>query len=79
MFNISTANPFEVLLAVCFVFIAVGILFATFGVGLAFIFSNIKERWREYSRQKKLKVVWNLVATAGVLATLITLSTIRLS
>ncbi|MBP6043226.1 MAG: hypothetical protein KA500_01735 [Rhodoluna sp.] len=79
MFNISTASPLEVLLAVCFVFIAVGLLLATFAVGLAFVFSNIKERWHEYSRQKKLKVVSNVVVTAAVTAILITLSTIRLS
>ena len=79
MFNISTANPIEVLLAICFVFIAVAILIASFGVGLAYVFSNIKERWHEYSRQKKLKVVANIVITAAISATLIILSTIRLS
>ena len=79
MFNISTASAVEVLLAVCFVFIAVGLLLATFAVGLAFVFSNIKERWHEYSRQKKLKVASNVVVTAAIFALVIALSTIRLS
>lgn len=79
MFNISMANPFEVLLAICFVFIAVAVFIATFGVGLAYIFSNIKERWHEYTAQKKLKVISSLFIWAAIAATLITLSAIKLT
>jgi hypothetical protein len=78
MFSISLANPFEVLLGVVFVIIAVLVFFGTFGVGVAYVFSNIKERWHEYTSKKKLKVVSNTTIFIVVLAVLIALSATKL-
>ena len=78
MYSISRSNPFEVLLAIAFVIVAVGVFAGTFYVFFAYIFSNIKERWREYSSKKKFSVVRNLVIWFAVVAALIALSATRL-
>ena len=78
MFSISLANPLEVLLGVVFVIIAVLVFFGTFGVGVAYVFSNIKERWHEYTRKKKLQVVSNTTIFVVVLSVLIALSATKL-
>jgi hypothetical protein len=78
MFTISQSNPVEVLLAIAFVVIAVLALLGTFAFAVAYVFSNVKERWREYPTKKKLKVISNFVVTVAVISTLIVLSTTKL-
>ena len=73
------ANPLEVLLGVVFVIIAVLIFFGTFGIGAAYVFSNIRERWHEYTSKKKLQVLSNTAIVIVVLSVLISLSATKLS
>ena len=66
------------ILAACFIVLAVLMLFGTFYFGGAYVFSNIKERWHEYTSKKKLKVVSNTTIFIVVLAVLIALSATKL-
>ena len=78
MFSISQSNPFEVLLAIAFVLVAVAVFAGTVYVFFAYIFSNIKERWREYSSKKKFSVIRNIVIWFAVVGVLIALSATKL-
>lgn len=66
------------MLAIAFVIIAVLALIGTFAFALAYVFSNVKERWREYPTRKKIKVISNFVVTTAVISALIVLSTTKL-
>lgn len=78
MFSISQSNPAEVVLAIAFVIIAVAALVGTFALAVTYVFSNVKERWREYPSKKKAKVIANIVVTISVISTLIVLSAQKL-
>lgn len=78
MTNISLENPFEVLLAIIFVIVAVMALLASFGVAFAYVFSNIKERWPEYEKRRKLQIIRDTSITILIIATLIWLASNRL-
>lgn len=78
MTNISLENPFEVLLAIVFVIIAVLALLASFGVAFAYVFSNIKERWPEYESRRKFQIVRDIAITIIVVAALLWLASNRL-
>ena len=78
MTNISLENPFEVLLAIVFVIIAVLALLASFGVAFAYVFSNIKERWPEYESRRKFQIVRDIAITIIIVAALLWLASNRL-
>ena len=78
MFSISLSNPIEVLLAIAFVLVAVAVFVGTIYIFFAYIFSNIKERWREYSAKKKFSVVRNLIVWFAVVGLLVALSATKL-
>ena len=73
----NTSHWPDVLLAICFVVIAVLVFLATFFIGGGYVFSTIKERWHEYSTKKRIKVVVNFLVTFGIIATLLWLSARR--
>ncbi len=68
----------DVILAACFVVLAVAMLFGTFYFGGAYVFSNIKERWAEYSIKKRITVISQVVITLGVITILAVLSSQKL-
>ena len=76
--NISLQNPLEVILAICFTFVAFAALLATFATAIAYVYSNIIERWAEYSKKKRLQVVRNVCLTGAVIVALAWLSSNRL-
>lgn len=78
MTNISLENPFEVLLAIIFVIVAVLALLASFGVAFAYVFSNIKERWPEYETKRKVQILRDTAIAIFVISTLIWLASNRL-
>ncbi len=78
MITISLGNPIEVIVAIIFVIIAVAALVGTFSVAIAYVFSNVKERWPEYTTEKKRKVVANIVVTLSIIALLIVLASTKL-
>ena len=78
MITISLSNPIEVLVAIVFVIIAVAALLGTFGLAVAYVYSNVKERWPEYSAEKRRKVVTNIVVTLAVITILILLASTKL-
>ena len=78
MTNISLENPFEVLLAIIFVIVAVLALLASFGVAFAYVFSNIKERWPEYETKRKVQIMRDTTITIFVISALIWLASNRL-
>lgn len=78
MTSISLENPIEVILAICFVVIAVVALLATFGVTFAYLFSNFFERWPEYETRRKLQIVRNLAVSALVIFALLWFASNRL-
>ena len=78
MFSISQSNPLEVMLAIAFVVIAASALLGTFALAIAYVFSNVKERWREYAIKKKISVVTNILVTLIVISTLLVLSAAKL-
>ena len=78
MFTISQSNPIEVILAIAFVVIAVAALLATGYFFIAYIYSNIRERWKEYSNRKRFQVIRNIVVSVAVVVILIVMSATRL-
>lgn len=71
MFNISQSNPAELLLAIVFVVLAVGILVAAFVIPVVYLISNLRERWPDYERKKRVKIVLELGFAVIVIAVLI--------
>ena len=78
MFTISQSNPVEVILAIAFVVIAVAALLGTGYFFIAYIYSNIRERWKEYSNKKRFAVIRNIVVSIAVVTILIVLSATKL-
>ncbi len=68
----------DVILAACFVLLAVAMLLGTFYFGGAYVFSNIKERWAEYSVKKRITVISRIVVTLTVITVLAILSAQKL-
>ncbi|MFM6963280.1 MAG: hypothetical protein ACKOWJ_03300 [Micrococcales bacterium] len=75
MISVNQSSIPDFLMAIAFVLLAVGIFVGTFYFGGAYVFSNIKERWHEYSVGKRIRVIANLVITFSVIALLWYLST----
>ena len=73
--SISLANPAELVLAIVFVIVAFAALVGTFVVAIAYVYSNVFERWPEYTTKKRWQVARNLSVTLIVIATLIWLAT----
>ena len=74
MLSISLANPAEVLLATLFVMVAFAAFIGTFVVAIAYVYSNVFERWPEYTTKKRWQVARNISVTLVVIATLILLA-----
>jgi heme/copper-type cytochrome/quinol oxidase subunit 3 len=72
--SISLANPAEVLLATLFVMVAFAAFIGTFVVAIAYVYSNVFERWPEYTTKKRWQVARNISVTLVVIATLILLA-----
>jgi hypothetical protein len=77
MLNISLANPFEVLLAAVFVIVAFAVLVGSVVLAIAYVYSNVFERWPEYTRTKRLKVSRNIALTVAVMALVLWLASRR--
>jgi hypothetical protein len=75
--NISLENPFEVLLAICFVVVAFAVLIGTFVVAVAYVYSNVFERWPEYTTKRRFQVSRNIAITIAVIAVLTWLASNR--
>jgi len=75
--NISLENPFEVLLAICFVVVAFAVLIGTFVVAVAYVYSNVFDRWPEYTTKRRLQVSRNIAITIAVIAVLAWLASNR--
>ena len=56
------------LLAVLFVLLAVGLLVFAFVMPVAAIFQTTRERWPNYTRQEKRKIILRVVVVAALLA-----------
>ena len=72
--SISLANPAEVLLATLFVMVAFAAFIGTFVAAIAYVYSNVFERWPEYTTKKRWQVARNISVTLVVIATLILLA-----
>jgi hypothetical protein len=77
MLNISLANPFEVLLAAVFVIVAFAVLVGSVVLAIAYVYSNVFERWPEYTRTKRLQVSRNIALTVAVMALVLWLASRR--
>ena len=71
MLSISLANPAEVVLAIVFVVVAFAAFIGTLVLAIAYIYSNVFEKWPEYTAKQRLQVTRNIVVTLVVIATLI--------
>jgi hypothetical protein len=77
MLNISLANPFEVLLAAVFVIVAFAVLVGSVVLAVAYVYSNVFERWPEYTRAKRFQVSRNIAVTVAVMALVLWLASNR--
>lgn len=78
MSNVSLENPFEVFLAICFVVVAFAVLIGSFVVAAAYVYSNVFERWPEYSNKRRFQVSRNIVIVIAIVAVVLWLSANRL-
>jgi FtsH-binding integral membrane protein len=76
--NVSLENPFEVFLAICFVVVAFAVLIGSFVVAAAYVYSNVFERWPEYSNKRRFQVSRNIVIVIAIVAVVLWLSANRL-
>lgn len=77
MLSISLANPAEVLLAIVFVIVAFAAFMGTFVAAIAYVYSNVFEKWPEYTTKKRLQVTRNILVTLLIIATLFWLASNR--
>ena len=75
--SISLANPAEVVLAIVFVIVAFAAFIGTFVVAIAYLYSNVFEKWPEYTTKKRLQVIRNILVTLFIIATLFWLASNR--
>ncbi len=75
--SISLANPAEVILAIVFVVVAFGAFIGTFALAIAYLYSNVFERWPDYTAKKRFQVVRNIVLTVAAVSVLIWLASQR--
>jgi len=75
--TIGQQNPIEVILAICFVLVAFAALIGTFVLAFAYVYSNVFEKWPEYSNLRKVQVVRNISVTLLIIAILIWLASNR--
>ena len=74
MLSISLANPAEVVLAIIFVLVAFAAFVGTFVLAIAYVYSNVFEKWPEYTTKKRWQVTRNISVTIAVIATLVWLA-----
>ena len=74
MLSISLANPAEVVLAIIFVLVAFAAFVGTFVLAIAYVYSNVFEKWPEYTTKKRWQVTRNISVTLAVIATLVWLA-----
>ena len=77
MLSISLANPAEVLLAIVFVIVAFAAFMGTFVAAIAYVYSNVFEKWPEYTTKKRLQVTRKILVTLLIIATLFWLASNR--
>jgi len=75
--TIGQQNPIEVILAIGFVLVAFAALIGTFVLVFAYVYSNVFEKWPEYSNLRKVQVVRNISVTLLIIAILIWLASNR--
>lgn len=71
MLTIGLENPAEVVLAIVFVLVAFCAFIGTFVLAIAYVYSNVFEKWPEYTTKKRLQVTRNILIVLLVTATLI--------
>jgi uncharacterized membrane protein YedE/YeeE len=69
------ASWLEIALAVFFVLLVFGIFLFAFAAPVVTYFVNHKERWPEYSKTQRVKIIGSASATIGTLVLLIWLMT----
>jgi tetrahydromethanopterin S-methyltransferase subunit D len=67
----GTGSPWETLLTYLFTILLFGMFFAAILVPIFWIGSNIKERWHDYDRKKRIRVVATSVLSIAFIALLI--------
>ena len=77
MLSISLENPVEVALAVIFVIIAFAAFLGTFAFAIAYIYSNVFERWPDYSNKRRWQVLRNILLAVAVISILVLLASTR--
>jgi hypothetical protein len=75
--TIGQQNPFEVILAICFVVVAFAALIGTFVFAVAYVYSNVFEKWPEYTNFRRFQVVRNISVTLVIIAILAWLASNR--
>lgn len=78
MSNVSLENPFEVFLAICFVLVAFAVLIGSFLIAAAYVYSNVFEKWPEYSNKRRLQVSRNIAIVIAIIAIVMWLSSNRI-
>jgi hypothetical protein len=71
----NSASWLEILLAITFVILVFGALVFSFAVPIFGFFSTHKERWADYTRRDKLKVIVRTSTTIATIVILLMLST----
>lgn len=74
MLTIGLENPAEVVLAIVFVIVAFCAFIGTFVLAIAYVYSNVFEKWPEYSSKKRIQVSRNILVILLVIATLVWLA-----
>jgi hypothetical protein len=75
--TIGQQNPLEVILAICFVVVAFAALVGTFVFAVAYLYSNVFEKWPEYTNMRRFQVVRNISLTLVIIAILAWLASNR--
>lgn len=65
--NFGTGSPWETALAYLFTILLFGMFFAALAVPLFWIGSNIRERWHDYDKRKRVSVIaWSVAGVAFI-------------
>ena len=70
----SNSSLAEILLAIFFVALVFGVFIFAFATPLAAFVSTHKERWREYSVQRRTSIIGWTALTVGIVALLLAIS-----
>ena len=78
-FDIGKSSIFEWLLAALFTVMTFALLIGTFVIFFMVIFGNLRDRWPNYEKSKKRKIILNLAVWGTVFIACIFVSMIKLT